>query len=134
MPLVDITTKEGWHNDADQSLANRLGQALPAAFVAEEKKLHLDEGTPEDAVQVDFHEYHPRAVNAVDIWLLVRFTEDNLTKAEQREVRDAVKGIVEQLLDDYAMQSGQPVIAIDCFWGPGAGCIIFRDGRQTLYW
>ena len=153
MPLVDITTREGWHADADQSVSHRLGQGLPGAFIAEEKKLRLDPGTPEDAVQVDFHEYHKRAVNAADMWVLVRFTEDGLTKAEQNEVRDTVEKIVEHLLDVYereyeetagvlepddpwlrAMQNRRPQVAIDCFWGPGAGCIIFRDGRPTLYW
>ncbi len=134
MPLVDITCKPRTYpsptapGSKTQQLTEAFGEGLPALFVSHCELLGLSEGTPEAAVQVDYHRFHAKAVNAPDMWVLVRFSEPYPGNKKARRVRNRL----DELIRDWYDHNGQPLpgIAVDLMWGPTHGFLEFADTSE----
>lgn len=130
MPLIQITTIPRLHpwstsrgnsgNTAAQQMTIDLGKALPGLLVGKAKKLRLEKGTPEVAVQVTHRKFHGQDVNTPDMWLVVQFSEDGLDEVQRTKVVSNLK----KILIGWFKDNGHAVpenIACDCFWGPTHG-------------
>jgi hypothetical protein len=133
MPLVTITTQQdrvpAETSDLDTPLQTKtaaIGAALPRAFLSRKSALLLDEDTPPEAVQVDFKSYHPRAINAADIWFLIIFTEMPPSENAKHRVREAIKAIVVLALSEQGLL-GKARYATDIQWAGGTGFLEFGD-------
>lgn len=144
MPLVTVKCRETWYPTSPSGLVYELAEALPLLLTQEGEALLLDEGTPPNAVQVDFQKFDSLSRNIPDVWILILFTEDeaNHTQQELEDVRDM---IIERIsgwiryrgVGKFAMGrglEGRPEIALDIFWGPGHGCMMDPHGTITMSW
>lgn len=140
MPLIDITAttdyypkEDGSRDSVKQSVTADLGRDLPQMIIDHCRELELDAAdTPIEGVQVDFHRYHPKAVNPADIWLLIRFAEDKPeSEGTQRRIRTTIK----QMIDDWFIDNDRmmPNIAVDIQWDGSRGFLSFRTGIQ-IFW
>jgi len=144
MPLVTMKCREKWYPQTSAGLIYEMAEALPLLLTRDGHELLLDEGTPPDAVQVDFQQFDELSINIPDLWILILFTEDAATHTAQQleEVRDhIVKRITgwmrNRRVGRFAIGhkfDNEPVIALDIFWGPGHGCMMDRRGDITLSW
>ncbi len=134
MPLIDITCKPKSYPPATsdgtkaQQFTEQFGLSLPALFVNHCELLGLNEGTPEAAVQVDYHRFHAKAVNAPDMWVLVRFSEPYPGNKKARRVRNRL----DDLIRDWYDHNSQPLpdIAVDLMWGPTHGFLEFGNTSE----
>ena len=113
-----------------QQVTEQFGESLPALFVDNKDKLLLEADTPPEAVQVDFEKFHPKAVNAPDMWIQIKFSEIYPGKKKAKKVRKQLK----QLFTDWFESRGLPVpsMSVDCFWGPTHGYLAF--GSTEVDW
>jgi hypothetical protein len=137
MPLVFIVTQPDYH-PADgnfhlsyvQALVAAFGDALPGLFIENAANLHLEDGTPEEGVQVA-HWRFGRTKNAPNIWVVVIFAEGDLAEDQQIEAKATVK----QMIDNWFIENDgekQDNIALDCFWNSGHG--FFRLLGKAFDW
>ena len=143
MPLVTLTCSskcyppdDRWANRLhyQQELTLHLAEDLPGILVAHGSALLLEPSTTAAAVQVDIRKFHARAVNSVDLWIHIWFTEGDLSDTWRRRARET---IVSALTDWFTQQ--EPTItglswALDLFYGPGNGCIVRSDGTIECTW
>jgi hypothetical protein len=130
MPLIDITCKPNFYpleegGSALQYRTVRLGDSLPSLCLLSKDLLGLEPGTPQEGVQVDYHQFHARAVNAPDIWIKFPFSEPYLGGLRSSEIVAALKEIIFDWFE--ADGTNLPGIAVDCFWGPTHGFLKFGD-------
>ncbi|MDO8591512.1 MAG: hypothetical protein Q7R60_01125, partial [bacterium] len=71
MPLVTVKCREYWYPTSPSGLVFGLARALPLLLTQEGKELLLDEGTPPNAVQVDFQKFGVLSINIPDVWILI---------------------------------------------------------------
>jgi hypothetical protein len=148
MPLVTMKCRDRWFPTDSSDLAYKLGEALPVLLTWKGHELYLDDGTPPEAVQVDFEKFDRLSINIPDIWILIVFTEDadRLSHYQRTEVRDKIVARIVGFMKYPASSIGQlavsgelksksrPAMAIDIFWGPGHGCMLDQNGSTTLEW
>ncbi|MFO0862608.1 MAG: hypothetical protein U0516_02720 [Candidatus Saccharibacteria bacterium] len=147
MPLVTVTCTDRYFPPdkvtAGYEMQERVyefGQLLPPSICrlmqTKGKMLGLDPETPEIAVQVDFQKYHRRAINAVDIWTKIKFTEPDPGKEKRIIVRDQLIVMIDDLLlHRRIFHNNTFTWAIDGFFdGPGFGCIGDQSGRIIQKW
>ena len=131
MPLVDIKCKPKLYPAAtaagtkSQQATEQFGQALPALFVSNDKKLGLSKGTPEAAVQVEFSRFHTKSINAPDMWVKIHFSEPYPGKKKAQKVREKLRKLFSDWYEhsDYLLAD----IAVDLIWGPTHGYLAFGD-------
>lgn len=129
MPLIDITCKSDFFPEDQEEpgtlLVDHLGSDLPDMCVEHREKLGLESDTPPEGVQVDYHQFHSRAVNAPDVWVKVQFSEPYPGDVPATEIT----GHFKQLIFGWFEADGStlPGIAVDCFWGPTHGFLKFGD-------
>ena len=140
MPLITLTTKADWHpfdgrrgNDfARPAMIAMFAEALPALFVANILDLHMDANTPEAGVQVTHRNFHHRDVNTPDMWILIEFSEGNLSDTVQRYVASKVK----DLLLNWFLKKAPEILtidyAVDVRWSPSHGFL--KIGDTTIDW
>jgi hypothetical protein len=140
MPLVTLTCKGKYfppqHRaqhaelDAEAYVVIELAQALPEMMINNRTGLGLDDDTPEEAVQVDIKEFHTNAVNAVDIWIHVQFTEV-LDAHQARIATDTLATALDLWLMTNTVKFSW---ALDVFFGPGHGCYTDSHGIIVKSW
>ncbi len=136
MPLIQITAQPDYYPSDDLSVVNSphqemvagFGNSLPALLVAKIDDLHMDADTPEAGVQVTFHKFHSRDVNAPDLWILIEFSEDGLDEVQQTEATAKVK----QMLLDWWGDDLPANYACDIHWSPSHGFL--RIGGIVADW
>lgn len=152
MPLVTITCSDGFYPrdknpitgsmgdmpSAGEDAVISLAQALPRLIVQNATSLGLDpDNTPEGGVQVDIQKFHGYAINTVDIWVCVQFTEpypgEDVAKAARNELFEV---LAERIREDLTERHHIALaVAIDMFWGPGHGFIVpSSPDRQEISW
>ncbi len=136
MPLIIITTTAAWlpavrpEDDTQlQAITAALGEALPALIAAEADALYLSSTAPK-AVQVDYKQFHPRAVNGVDLWILVQFEGTIPSNLAGYSVRNALRKLITDWFESH--EYAEPRLTLDAFWGPGHGFAIM--GAADLCW
>lgn len=140
MPLVTLTCSSTYYPPdsthvkvefpAQQRIID-LAEMLPKLIVAYADDLHLEAGTPEDAVQVDIKKFHAYSVNSVDLWVHVWFSENWNSEDVRKEVRDKLITIVADWLDEHELKF---MWALDIAYGPTNGCIADATGAIQLRW
>jgi len=135
MPLVAIMTQEDFQPAADpkrdtvgSAFVADLGDRLPEIIVGLSDELHLDPGTPAEAVQVTYATFGPRDKNTPVIWIKIEFTEESLTTEQQLEARNALREALTRFFDRNPYVS----YAVDMFWVPGHGFL--RMGSTKIEW
>ncbi|MEI7819168.1 MAG: hypothetical protein WCI47_03550 [bacterium] len=133
MPLIQITTKSKFHprddelpNLPQQAMTAEFADVLPALFVARTGIFMMDMNTPEAGVQVTHRKFHKRDVNAPDLWILIEFSEGNLSEIEQIEVTGRVKA----MLLGWFRENGYNIptdYAVDVRWNPSHGFLRIGD-------
>mgnify|MGYP006321332593 FL=1 len=128
MPLVQLTTTRAYHpadgpadlDTAEQAMIVKFAEALPELFVGNTADLRMDADTPKEGVQVSHKRAHSRDVNAPDLWVLIEFSEGNLTDEQQTEVTGEVKSLLLEWFGDnsYAVPTSY---AVDVRWSPSHG-------------
>jgi hypothetical protein len=151
MPLVTITCSEGFYPVDRNPISGSTGvmpstgeegvidlaQVLPRLIAESATALGLDpDNTPEGGVQVDIKKFHGYAVNTVDLWICVQFTEPYPGKDVAIAAREAfIDMLAEQLRNRLARHQIAFSCAIDMFWGPGHGCIVpSSPDRDEIHW
>jgi hypothetical protein len=132
MPIVTITTSNRLTGETGRPTTTwpfELGEALPEMFHEHRRALHLHPGTPIDATQVDFDEFHVKSINTPDIWILIQFTEV-LSDRKMCEARDEIKWLIMMWLE--RLGPVPPNLAVDIFWGPSHG--FMRYGAIRRQW
>ncbi len=129
MPLVTIKTSHAYFPQGgsgfytpDQKKTAKLATSLPAIFVKNEAKLYMDHGTPEKGVQVTIEKFGEADVNTPAIWILIEFSEGDLTDQQQLEAT----GVVKELLVQQFAEFGYPHnldYAFDVRWSPSHGSL-----------
>ena len=135
MLLIDMTVRPGYafpeaedHEIGPKStrcfIRMVMGPELPAIFVRNCALFGMDPNTPEDAVQVRFHDYDKDDINVADIMVQIQFSEDVPDKVTRIEIRDAV---FEAIVADFRSHGlGVPNnFIVEVSWGPthGFGCV-----------
>lgn len=134
MPLVQITTTSDYYpaHNVDEISRNArqivaFGYTLPSLIINNAHFLHLDDGTPEVAVQVSHRAAHPADKNIPDVWIEIRFTEGNLNEVQQTEAVAVLKTVILGWFNSNPMFLTNPSIALDCFWGPSHGFLVMHN-------
>ena len=98
MPLVQLTTSPQYYPTsrmtAAQKLINDFANELPGLLIANATPLHLDDDTPAEAVQVTRQKFTAWDVNTPDLWILIQFTESNLTTKQKLKVRNRLRKLI----------------------------------------
>lgn len=138
MPLINIrttpslfptgTSTKGRGTAAQQSI-EEFGASLPDMFVLNSAKLGMTEDTPPAAVQVDYERFHTKAVNAPDLWVMIRFAEPYPGKKKAKKVVRVISRMFDNWFD--VTDALKPGIAVDCFWGPTHGYLAFGSTNET---
>jgi len=144
MPLVTITTKHALHpvdSILERDRAKKetrpmratadFARALPRLFVSNKEALDLDPDTPEKGVQVTHRQFHAQDVNTPDMWVLIFFNEEGLTKDEQKEVTAKIDEIISIWFDENN-QAAPYDLAVDCLWGTNHGFLYM--GTEVIRW
>jgi len=143
MPLIDVTGNDIYcPPDAPalltptQMAVIQFGSRLAGEMFTNVDELHLEQGTPADAIQVDFHRYSDHAINPVDFWIKSQLTEILGEEDERHQVRDLLIGIVMDLFRESSYLHEVPFKwALDVFMGPYAhGCISNDRGEIVHRW
>ena len=138
MPLIQITTKrrfqpkdKEWEDTDEQSMVAKLARALPGLLIAHKEHLHLDPDTPAVGVQVSIGEFNFRSINTPDVWVLIQFSETELTGPEMKESAAHVKEMLTNWFEvnEYVLPQN---FACDCQWTPSHGFLSI-DGEQKSW-
>lgn len=138
MPLVQITTKNRYHPVASsygsdsQRMITAFADALPALFVNNTSKLCMAPDTPEAGVQVTHKLFHQHDVNAPDLWILIEFSEGDLTEVQKTKIVGYVKMLILGWFRDYSFYHDCKIpdsYACDVRWSPSHGFLNI-DGEQ----
>lgn len=132
MPLIDVTLRPGYafpeaegHEFGPEAtryfVRKTFGPELPGLFVNNCAKFGMDVDTPEDGVQVQFHDYDEDDINVADVWIKVQFSEEQTERSERLAIRDAVFGTIVDALHEHGLMMPDNFI-LDVFWGPTNGC------------
>ena len=132
MPLIDVTLRPGLRlekiggrrfkpESTRLYVRKAFGPRFPATFVLNSAKFGMDEGTPANGVQVQFHDYGPDDINVANLWIKVQFNEEQPNKAKRIEIRNAVFEVIVDALhaDDVKVPDN---FVLDVLWGPTSGC------------
>ena len=150
MPLVTLTTKAAWHPDTNVphiSLEPKpkkivdFGRALPEIMVRNHDKLFLDQSTPLTGVQVSHKLANSHDVNAPDLWIEIRFTEDDLSEIYQTAATAELKRLVYGWFWDYMPHETETPkhllerfdVACDVHWPNGSHGFL-KIGDEALDW
>lgn len=139
MPLVTLTCSNAYYPQDSKHVEQfpfqvkiiELAETLPKLIIQHADSLHLEEGTPENAVQVDIKKFHTFAVNNVDLWVHVWFSESWSSEDIRTDVRDMLIAIVQSWLDQYELKLKW---ALDIAYGPTNGCIANATGEIRQRW
>lgn len=140
MPLVTMTCSNEYYppDVVDAFVASPQAQAvlelslnLPKLILMHADKLRLEDGTPEEAVQVDIRKFHAHSVNSVDLWIHVWFSESWNNETVRHEVRDALISLFHDWFDEHELKLSW---ALDIAMGPTHGCIANASGEITQRW
>lgn len=99
----------------------QFGPELPKLFVDNWRTFGMNAGTPEDGVQIQFHDFGEDDINAPSLWIKVQFSEEVTDAVKRIDIRQAV---FSQLANTFR-SLGVAVPAnfmLDVFWGPTHGC------------
>jgi hypothetical protein len=138
MPLIDVTLRPGYEFpeaevagiSSEGPIMARIfirkvfGPELPALFVSNHAEFGMDENTPEEGVQVQFHDYEEDDINIADVWIKVQFSEEPPGESMKFTIRDAVYDAVANLFVAHGLAVPNNFI-LDIFWGP-------TNGRGTV--
>lgn len=140
MPLVTLTCSNTYYPPDSQNVtvefpAQRqiieLADMLPTLLIQRADALHLEPGTPEEAVQVDIKKFHAYAKNNVDLWVHVWFSESWAQEDVRIDVRDTLIILIANWLDEHEIKL---MWALDIAYGPTNGCISDAMGTIQLRW
>lgn len=132
MPLIDVTLKPGFTLTSKDGLIRHtrhfirkvFGPELPGLFVKNSELFGMDTNTPEDGVQVQFHDYDEDDINVADIWIKVQFSEEQRDRSTRLDIRNEVFDVIVDQLKAHGFQRPDNIV-LDVFWGPthGYGCV-----------
>ncbi len=138
MPLIKITTSSAYFPEGGSSIYTphqkktaKFAASLPAIFVKNEAKLYMDHGTPEKGVQVTIEKFGEADVNTPAIWILIEFSEGDLTDEMQLEATGVVKGLLIQQFAEFGYPHDLDY-ACDVRWSPSHGFLSI--GGEKLDW
>jgi hypothetical protein len=141
MPLVTITCKPGFApthrrgtGTARQLRTEQFGEALPELLTKKRGRLHLDKGTPPEAVQVDYKTFHPKAVNAPDIWIRIEFSEYGFKKKVREQIRTELHSRLRGWFSNRDGPLQIPAMSLDIFWGPTHGFLELDPLDESIVW
>jgi hypothetical protein len=139
MPRIDIYCRSEFNPpdahgsacDEKQELVDRMAESLPAIVIARRKKLGLEKGTPEEAVQVRLHRLRRFDRNVPDIGIEFVFTEKPPSKKKRKAIAKALKDLFEEYYGDRDITR-----SLDIEWGPQHGYIARYEGFElkTTTW
>jgi len=129
MPLIDVTLKPGFTlTNAGGTvvhtrpfLRRKFGPELPGLFAQNCAAFGMEANTPEDGIQVQFHDYDADDINVADVWVKVQFSEEQLDYSKRIHIRDNVFDAIVKLFHLHGMQVPDNFI-LDVLWGPTHGC------------
>lgn len=134
MPLIDVTTRPDWAlelsdafdikydpEETRELIRYGLCPQLPRILVSKREKLGMDLDTPENGVQIQFHDFGPDDINVPQLWIKVQFSEDAPERCARTSVRDELFKIVTDLFHLQGMKMPDEFM-LDVFWGPTHGC------------
>jgi hypothetical protein len=144
MPLVTLTCSRQYY-PPDEPVSHRmnipspqqteiiaLATQLPGMMLNCKHQLKLG-NTPAEAVQVDIKRFHTYAINTVDLWVHIWFTEpsEHFGSAGRDMVRDTLAGLISVWAKENELKLSW---ALDVFFGPGTGCFTNAKGEIQQIW
>lgn len=139
MPLIDITCSLSEYPDHFPQregeildyTALDLGMSLPAICINHKDELGLEQETPLEGVQINYHRFHGRAINAPDIWIKFQLSEPYPGEERAAEIVGNLKRLINDELKALYVKPGIDLdVAVDCFWGPSHG-FLYINGTQA---
>ncbi|MEO5949853.1 MAG: hypothetical protein ABIQ04_00220 [Candidatus Saccharimonadales bacterium] len=133
MPLIDVTLKPGselvlvsWGKTCSQPVINRFirtifGPSLPPLFVANSEALGMEDGTPEDAIQVQFHDFGKDDINVANFWVKVQFSETAPEESSREKIVNSIYSLIHGVFHGEGFEMFSSFV-LDVLWGPTSGC------------
>ncbi len=150
MPLVQFSSKRGWHPHTDvpfeelepqpRQIVN-FGRALPKLMVDNREALCLEEDTTPVTVQVSHVLTNSHDVHAPDLWIKIELTEASLTEEQHLEATAKLKELIYEWFWLYFRKEVDvpaefiKILDIACyvFWPNGSHGFL-RIGDTELDW